>query len=140
MSHEAVRDREAKLLPVMGDALRRRRHGTRRRSGASWYGGETYLKVRERWTYLYRALDRDATLIDAMLCEHRDMAGAQAFFRSAMATMGFQPDRVTTDGHGLYSRAIRTVLGRTLQHRTSVYPDNRVSSRHQGAHSMYAGL
>src|ERR1700676_4037153 len=36
VSHEAVRTWEAKLLPVMGDALRRRRHGMRRQSGRSW--------------------------------------------------------------------------------------------------------
>jgi transposase-like protein len=44
---------------------------------------ETYLKVRGRWCYLYRAIDRDGRLVDTMLSEHRDMAAAQAFFRSA---------------------------------------------------------
>jgi putative transposase len=34
-----------KLLPVMGEALRKRRHGTARCSGQSWYANETYLKV-----------------------------------------------------------------------------------------------
>jgi transposase-like protein len=34
-----------------------------------------------------------------MLSEHRDMAAAQAFFRSAKAATGMTPDRVTTDGH-----------------------------------------
>ncbi len=50
VSHEAVRDWEAKLLPIMGDDLRKRRHGTRRRPGVSWYVDKTYLKVRGRWT------------------------------------------------------------------------------------------
>jgi putative transposase len=99
VSHEAVRDWEAKLLPVLGIELRKRRHGLRRRSGISWYVDETYLKVRGRWCYLYRAVDRDGNLIDTMLSEHRDMRAAKAFFRSAKATMGFKPDRVTTDGH-----------------------------------------
>ena len=35
VSHEAVRDWEAKLLPVTGDALRQRRFAKRRVSGAS---------------------------------------------------------------------------------------------------------
>ena len=91
MSHEAVRDWEAKLLPIMGDELRKRRHSTRRGAGTSWYVDETYPKVRGRWTYLYRAIDRDGNLIDAMLSEHRDMKAATAFFRSARATMGFPP-------------------------------------------------
>jgi putative transposase len=34
-----------------------------------------------------------------MFSEHRDMTAAQAFFRSAKATTGITPDRVTTDGH-----------------------------------------
>ncbi len=61
VSHEAVRDWEAKLLPVMGDALLKRWHGWRHETGASWHVNETYLKVRGRWTYLYRAIDRTAT-------------------------------------------------------------------------------
>jgi putative transposase len=87
----------------------------RRGSGVSWYIDETYLKVRGQWCHLYRAVDRDGNLIDAMLSEHRDTKAAQAFFRSAKATMGFPPDRVTTDGHGSYPRAIRSVLGKTVR-------------------------
>ena len=67
-----------------------------------------------------------------MLSEHRDMAAAKAFFRSATATMGFRPDRVTTDGHGSYPRAIRTVLGKTVRHRTSAYLNNRLEQDHRG--------
>jgi len=132
VSYEAVRDWETKLLPVMGDELRKRRHGWRRGSGASWYVDETYLKVRGRWTYLYRAIDRDGNLIDAMLSDHRDMQAAKAFFRSARATTGFRPDRVTTDGHGSYPRAIRTVLGKAVRHRTSAYLNNRLEQDHRG--------
>ena len=51
----------------MGDALRKGRFGRRRVSGTSWCVDKTYLKVRGRWGYLYRAIDRDGNLIDAML-------------------------------------------------------------------------
>jgi putative transposase len=61
VSHETVQDWETKLLPVMRDKLRKRRHGRHRQSGRSWYVDETYLKVRGRWCYLYRATDRDET-------------------------------------------------------------------------------
>ena len=84
------------------------------------------------WTTLYRAIDRDGSLVDAMLSEHRDMAAAKAFFRSAVATMGFRPDRVTTDGHGSYPRAIRTVLGKAVRHRTSIYLNSRLEQDHRG--------
>jgi hypothetical protein len=55
VSHETVRDWETKLLPVMGEELRKCRHGKRRGSGVSWYVDETCLKVRGKWAYLYRA-------------------------------------------------------------------------------------
>ncbi len=132
VSHETIRDWEAKLLPVMGDALRHRRHGMRRRPGRSWYVDETYLKVQGRWCYLYRAIDRDGNLIDTMLSQTRDMAAAQAFFRSAKTTAGFAPDRVTTDGHGSYPRAIRSTLGNKVRHRTSAYLNNRLEQDHRG--------
>jgi hypothetical protein len=62
-----------------------------------------------------------ALLVDVMLSERRDLAAAKAFFRSAKAATGTVPDRVTSDGHDAYPRAIRTALGKTVTHRTSRY-------------------
>jgi putative transposase len=45
---------------------------------------------------------------DVRLSERRDLAAAKAFFRSAKATTGAVPDRVTTDGHDAYPTAIHT--------------------------------
>jgi putative transposase len=88
-----------------------------------------------RWRYLYRVLDRDGALIDVMLSEHRDLAAARAFFRSAKAVTGVTPGQVTTDGHDAYPRAIRTELGKHVQHRTSRYLNNRVEQEHRGIKS-----
>src|SRR4051794_40960722 len=104
-SHEAVREWEAKLTPALAEDLRRRRRG---KAGRSWYVDETYINVDGRWCYLYRAIDRTGTLVDVLFSEHRDMKAAGAFFRSAKAVTGLTPDRVTTDGHDSYKRAIRT--------------------------------
>ena len=67
-----------------------------------------------------------------MLSEHRDMRAAKVFFCSARATTGFRPERVTTDDHGSYPRAIRSVLGKTVRHRTSAYLNNRLEQDHRG--------
>jgi transposase-like protein len=67
-----------------------------------------------------------------MLSEHHEMKAAKAFFRSAKATTGFQHGRVTTDGHGFYPRAIRTVLGRRVCHRTNANLNNRLEQDHLG--------
>jgi putative transposase len=131
-SHEAVREWEAKLASMLADELRQRRHGRGGARGRHWHVDETYLKVRGRWAYLYRAIDRGGNLVDTMLSEHRDMAAAKAFFRSAKAVTGTTPDRVTTDGHGSYPRAIRTVLDRRVVHRTSAYKNNGLEQDHRG--------
>ena len=61
-----------------------------------------------------------------MFSEHRDMAAAKAFFEQALMVTGVTPDRVTTDGHDSYPRAIRTVLGTRVRHRDSQYLNNKV--------------
>ena len=133
-SHEAVREWEAKLTPTLAEELRRRRRG---KAGRSWYVDETYLKVQGRWCYLYRAIDRSGALVDVLFSEQRDMAAAKAFFRSARAVTGVTPDRVTTDGHDSYPRAIRTELGKGVRHRTSRYLNNRLEQDHRGLKGRY---
>src|SRR3954464_12571564 len=128
-SHEAVREWEAKLTPALAEDLRRRRRG---KAGRSWYVDETYLKVDGRWCYLYRAIDRNGALVDVLFSETRDMKAARAFFRSAKSVTGRIPDRVTTDGHDSYPRAIRTELGQGVRHRTSRYLNNRLEQDHRG--------
>src|SRR3954464_7095051 len=133
-SYEAVREWEAKLMPALAEELRRRRRG---KVGRSWHVDETYLKVHGRWCYLYRAIDRNGNLVDVLFSEHRDMEAAQAFFRSAKAVTGVTPDRVTTDGHDSYPRAIRTELGKAVRHRTSRYLNNRLEQDHRGIKGRY---
>jgi transposase-like protein len=67
-----------------------------------------------------------------MLREHRDLAAAKAFFRSAKTVSGVTPARVATDGHDAYPRAIRTELGRQVRHRMSCYLNNRLEQDHRG--------
>src|SRR3954453_1250527 len=137
-SYEAVREWEAKLTPALAEDLRRRRRG---KVGRSWYVDETYLKVHGRWCYLYRAIDRNGNLVDVLFSKHRDMAAAQAFFRSAKAGIGVTPDRGTTTGHDRYPRAVRTEQGKELakdvRHRTSAYLNNRLEQDHRSIKGRY---
>ena len=65
------------------------------------------------------------------------MKAARAFFRSAKAVTGVTPDRVTTDGHDSYPRAIRTELGKAVRHRTSRYLSSRLEQHHRGLKGRY---
>jgi transposase-like protein len=133
-THEAAREWEARFAPLLTEQLRAKRRG---QAGRSWYVDETYLKVNGCWCYSYRALDRDGALVDVMLSETRDMVAAQAFFQQAVATTGQPPERVTTDGHTAYPRAVREVLGKEVHHRTSRYLNNRIEQDHRSIKQRY---
>ena len=74
-------------------------------------------------------------MVDVILSEHRDLAAAKTFFRSARTVTGITPTRVTTDGHDAYSRAIGTELGRQVRHRTNAYLNNGLEQDHRGIKS-----
>ena len=65
------------------------------------------------------------------------MAAAKQFFQQAKDVTGCTPQRVTTDGHGAYPRAIRQVLGRKVVHRTNRYLNNRMEQDHRGVKQRY---
>ena len=50
----------------------------KRKTAPSWRMDETYIKVRGKWTYLYRAVDRNGKTLDFMLSERRNTAAARS--------------------------------------------------------------
>jgi putative transposase len=64
--------------------------------------------------------------------EKRDMEAAKRFFQQAVAVVGHAPERVTTDGHDSYPRAIRETLGSQVTHRCNRYRNNRLEQDHRG--------
>ena len=60
---------------------------------------ETYIKVKGKWTYYYRAIDKFGKTLDFMLSEQRDEVAASAFLTRAIGNNGF-PDRVVIDKSG----------------------------------------
>ena len=133
-THEAVREWEKRFSPLLTERLRAKRRG---KAGRRWHTDETYVKVDGRWCYLYRAIDADGNLIDSMLSETRDMEAAKRFFTRARTVVGHAPEKVTTDGHDAYPRAIRETLGPQVRHRTSRYMNNRIEQDHRGIKQRY---
>jgi transposase-like protein len=56
-----------------------------RRVNSSWRVDESYIQVRGKWHYLYRAVDKYGKTVDFLLRPDRGIAAAQAFFRKALA-------------------------------------------------------
>ena len=131
-SHETVRAWEALVAPLLTKQLR-----ARRKAGRKWHADETYIKVQRVWCYLYRALDADGNLVDSMLSERRDMDAARRFFARSLEVAGHAPEKVTTDGHDAYPRAIREILGEDVIHRCSQYMNNKTEQDHRGIKQRY---
>ncbi|WP_439548879.1 IS6 family transposase [Falsiroseomonas sp.] len=111
-----------------------------RRNG-SWRVDETYVRVKGRWTYLYRAVDSSGQTIDFLLAAHRDAAAAKRFFRKALGQPHtVTPRTITVDKNPAYPRAVADmkengVLSRFARLRQSKYLNNIVE---QGSVASFA--
>ena len=68
-------------------------------TAGSWRMDETYIKVKGKWMYLYRAVDKHGKTLDFMLSRRRDKAAARLFFRRTIETNDL-PSRIVIDKSG----------------------------------------
>ncbi|MBV8885969.1 MAG: IS6 family transposase [Chroococcidiopsidaceae cyanobacterium CP_BM_RX_35] len=113
LTHETVRDWEERFTHIFVGQLRAKRQG---KVGKIWFVDETYVRVKGKWCYLYRGIDEDGNLVDVRLSEKRDMEAAKAFFAQAQQIAEEIPERVVSDGHTSYPRAIAEELGAEVEH------------------------
>jgi transposase-like protein len=96
---------------------------------------KTYIKVKGRWTYLYRAVDKQGRTVDFLLSERRDVATAKRFFRKALANRP-TPRVITLDAYAASHRAITELksagtMARRVRIRSSKYLNNVVEQDHR---------
>jgi len=99
---------------------------------------ETYIKVRGKWLYHYRAVDRDGQTLDFMLSERRDTAAARRFFKRAIVVNGV-PDRIAIDKSGANLAGLQklnvilkfTGAGKIIKIFQSKYLNNMVEQDHR---------
>src|SRR5699024_6008244 len=80
----------------------------RRGCGPSWRLDETYVKVRGKWTYLYRAVDKRGDTIDFYLSPTRSAKAAKRFLGKALRGLKHweKPATLNTDKAPSYGAAI----------------------------------
>ena len=104
VSHTTILRRVTRYVPE----FEKRWNCWARRVHSSWRVDETYISVRGKWHYLYRAVDKHGKTVDFLLRPDRGIAAAQAFFRKALTTsLPRWPRKVTLDGHVPSHRALR---------------------------------
>lgn len=73
----------------------------------SWRVDETYVRVKGRWFYLYRAIDSNGATIDFFLSPMRSADAAKALFAKALADPSHpQPRVINTDQARCYPPAL----------------------------------
>jgi transposase-like protein len=71
-----------------------------RRTNSSWRVDETYIRVRGKWQFLFRAVDKYGKTVDFLLRADQGTTAAQAFFRKALNTsLPRWPRKITLDGY-----------------------------------------
>src|ERR1700686_2205362 len=98
---------------------------------------ETYVKVKGRWCYLYRAIDSAGATIDFCLSAFRDADAAKRLFRKALSDRSHpQPRAINTDLAPIYTAAIPAIkkegtLRRRCRHRPVQYLNNIIEQDHR---------
>ena len=94
-------------IQAYAEELEKRVRPHLRMSNGSWRVDETYVRVKGRWTYLYRAVDSRGQTIDFLLSARRDAVAAKRFFRRALVQPHVvNPRTITVDKNPAYPRAV----------------------------------
>jgi IS6 family transposase len=117
--------------------LDRRCRPSLRATNDSYRVDETYIKIKQQWHYLYRAVDSMGATLDFMLSATRDAEAAERFFRTVLQASHTRTPRViTVDKHAAYPLAFEALqqdstLPGTCLLRQCKYLNNVVEQDHR---------
>ncbi len=103
----------------------------------SWRMDETYVRVKGKWRYLYRAVDSSGATLDFLLSAKQDAVAAKRFLVKALGGANHPALRViNTDGHAAYPPAVAQLkaegaLAEDCRHRPVPYLNNVLEQDHR---------
>ena len=105
-----------------------------RKSHYSWKMDETYIKIKGKWHYLYRAIDSQGMTLDIWLRRKRDTSSAYSFFKRLYKQFG-QPKVIVTDKAPSIGSALKKLKKegyyQNTEHRTVKYLNNLIEQDHR---------
>ena len=129
VDHSTIQRWVYKFTPMIEANMNRRK----RHVFTSWRMDETYIKVRGKDRYLYRAVDKYGNTIDFLLTKRRMKVSAQKFLNKAIANNG-NPRVINIDKSGANKEGSRTFNKRNfknLKWRQCKYLNNIVEQDHR---------
>jgi putative transposase len=126
VSYETVRRWVLKFGPAFARNLRR----LRPRPTSTWHLDEMVVSIQGKRVYLWRAVDSEGEILDALVQPHRDKTAALKLMRKLLKKQGFAPAVLVTDKLGSYGAAQRE-LGLSARHEQGLRKNNRAENSHQ---------
>ena len=112
-----------------------KKHNKRRKLSKSRRIDETYVKVKGKDRYLYRAIDSNGDTLDMWLRNHRDTVSTKAFIKRLIRDYG-QPRSIVTDKYAPSLKASKELkedgfLNKKVNHWKSNYLNNILEQDHR---------
>ena len=129
VSHETARFWWLRLGPMSAAEIRRRRvECMRAYSTWRWHVDEVFVKINGVRHYLWRAVDHEGEVLEAVVTKRRDKRAALKFLRKLMKRHG-PPREIVTDRLPSYGAALKA-LGAQHLHETGRWLNNRAENSH----------
>ena len=130
ISHEAIRFWWNRFDPMFAAEIRKRRVAHMRGYPQwRWHLDEVFVKVNGKLCYLWRAVDHEGEVLEAVVTAKRDKAAAPKFLKRIMKTYG-RPQRIVTNGLRAYSAAMKET-GAADRQEVGPRLNNRAENSHQ---------
>jgi len=90
----------------------------------SWRLDETYVKVKGKWCYQYRIVDKDGDTINFYFSETRDHQAALTCVRGAIRIAGFIPEKINSDGSTANELAVSIITQEIEANKRALNPNH----------------
>ncbi|NEH33196.1 IS6 family transposase [Rhizobium ruizarguesonis] len=127
VTHQTVRLWAEKFGRHFANEIRRRSAG---KLGDKWHLDEVVITIQGKKHWLWRAVDQDGFVLDALVQSRRNAKAAKRLMRNLLKGQGHLPRVMITDKLRSYGAAKRDIMP-SVEHRSHKSLNNRAENSHQ---------